>query len=79
MGAKSKAGSRRFANYPRLNPLGIGRDISAADLIDVVVRVECSFPDTERRALQDATMSEPKPSVYKHMTEGTRIDTIPAN
>ena len=34
MGAKSKAGSRRFANYPRLNPLGIGRDISAADLID---------------------------------------------
>ena len=34
MGAKIKAGSRRFANYPRLNPLGIGRDISAADLID---------------------------------------------
>ena len=34
MGAKSKSASRRFANYPRLNPLGIGRDISAADLID---------------------------------------------
>jgi len=25
---------RKFAAYPRLNPLGIGRDISAADLID---------------------------------------------
>ena len=34
MGAKRKTVSRRFANYPRLNPLGIGRDISAADLID---------------------------------------------
>ncbi len=34
MGAKSKSGFRRFANYPRLNPLGIGQDISAADLID---------------------------------------------
>ena len=26
--------SRKFAAYPRLNPLGIGRNISAADLID---------------------------------------------
>ncbi|MFZ9856296.1 MAG: homospermidine biosynthesis protein [Limisphaerales bacterium] len=26
--------SRKFAAYPRLNPFGIGRDISAADLID---------------------------------------------
>ncbi|MDA1273581.1 MAG: deoxyhypusine synthase [Verrucomicrobia bacterium] len=26
--------NRKFAAYPRLNPLGIGRDISAADLID---------------------------------------------
>ena len=34
MGAKHKSRSKRFANYPRLNPLGIGRDISAADLID---------------------------------------------
>ena len=34
MGAKHKSGSKRFATYPRLNPLGIGRDISAADLID---------------------------------------------
>lgn len=34
MGAKRKTVSRRFANYPRLNPLGIGRDISAADLIE---------------------------------------------
>ena len=34
MGAKYKSGSKRFSNYPRLNPLGIGRDISAADLID---------------------------------------------
>ena len=34
MGAKHKSGSKRFANYPRLNPLGIGHDISAADLID---------------------------------------------
>lgn len=28
--------SRKFAAYPRLNPLGIGRDISAADLVDEV-------------------------------------------
>jgi deoxyhypusine synthase len=26
--------SRKFASYPRLNPLGVGRDISAADLVD---------------------------------------------
>jgi len=26
--------SRKFAHYPRLNPLGVGRDISAADLVD---------------------------------------------
>jgi deoxyhypusine synthase len=26
--------SRKFAAYPRLNPLGVGRDISAADLVD---------------------------------------------
>lgn len=26
--------SRKFAAYPRLNPLGVGKDISAADLID---------------------------------------------
>lgn len=26
--------SRKFAAYPRLNPLGVGRDIGAADLID---------------------------------------------
>lgn len=26
--------SRKFAAYPRLNPLGIGRSISAADLVD---------------------------------------------
>jgi deoxyhypusine synthase len=29
--------SNRFAAYPRLNPLGIGREISAADLIDKVM------------------------------------------
>ena len=34
MGAKHKSRSKRFANYPRLNPLGIGHNISAADLID---------------------------------------------
>ena len=34
MGAKRKTVSRRFADYQRLNPLGIGRDISAADLLD---------------------------------------------
>ncbi len=35
--SSSRAGvSRKFAAYPRLNPLGIGRDISAADLIDDV-------------------------------------------
>jgi len=30
----TKKSSRRFASYPRLNPLGIGKNISAADLID---------------------------------------------
>jgi len=30
----SKNSAKRFANYPRLNPLGIGKDISAADLVD---------------------------------------------
>ena len=34
MGAKRKTVSRRFANYPRPNLLGIGRDISSPDLID---------------------------------------------
>ncbi|MBI5799341.1 MAG: deoxyhypusine synthase [Verrucomicrobia bacterium] len=29
--------SRKFAAYPRLNPLGVGKDISAADLIDQVM------------------------------------------
>ena len=28
--------SKKFAAYPRLNPLGVGRDIAAADLIDEV-------------------------------------------
>ncbi len=30
----SKTASRKFAAYPRLNPLGVGKNISAADLID---------------------------------------------
>ena len=30
----SKTASRKFAAYPRLNPLGVGKDISAADLVD---------------------------------------------
>src|SRR5580698_6712536 len=30
----SKSNSRKFAAYPRLNPLGVGRNVSAADLID---------------------------------------------
>ena len=30
----SKKSSKRFASYPRLNPLGIGKNVSAADLID---------------------------------------------
>jgi deoxyhypusine synthase len=29
--------SKKFAAYPRLNPLGVGRDISAADLVDQVM------------------------------------------
>src|SRR6266436_908608 len=29
-----KTGKSKFAAYPRLNPLGIGKDISAADLIE---------------------------------------------
>ncbi|MBX3734770.1 MAG: deoxyhypusine synthase [Verrucomicrobiae bacterium] len=32
-----RSGSRKFAHYPRLNPLGIGRDITAADLVDQVM------------------------------------------
>ncbi|HKQ36663.1 MAG TPA: deoxyhypusine synthase [Verrucomicrobiae bacterium] len=32
----SKKGSKKFAGYPRLNPLGIGKDITAADLVDQV-------------------------------------------
>ena len=30
----SKSASKKFASYPRLNPLGIGKNVSAADLID---------------------------------------------
>lgn len=30
----SKPVSKKFASYPRLNPLGIGKNVSAADLID---------------------------------------------
>ena len=30
----NKTASRKFAAYPRLNPLGVGKNISAADLID---------------------------------------------
>jgi deoxyhypusine synthase len=32
--SKPSSGSKKFAAYPRLNPLGIGKNISAADLID---------------------------------------------
>jgi deoxyhypusine synthase len=35
--SSKKSSSRRFAAYPRLNPLGVGRDISAADLVDQVL------------------------------------------
>lgn len=31
---KASTPSRKFRSYPRLNPLGVGRDIKAADLID---------------------------------------------
>ena len=31
---KARSRSKKFAAYPRLNPLGIGKNISAADLID---------------------------------------------
>ena len=31
---KSAKASNKFAAYPRLNPLGVGKDISAADLVD---------------------------------------------
>jgi deoxyhypusine synthase len=34
MSKKNSTPSRKFAGYPRLNPLGVGRHISAADLID---------------------------------------------
>jgi deoxyhypusine synthase len=34
MSKTNKASSKKFAAYPRLNPLGIGKDISAADLVD---------------------------------------------
>jgi deoxyhypusine synthase len=31
---KPAKSSKKFAAYPRLNPLGVGRNISAADLVD---------------------------------------------
>ena len=31
---KKPSASKKFAAYPRLNPLGIGRNISVSDLID---------------------------------------------
>lgn len=34
MSKKSSSSSKKFAAYPRLNPLGIGKNISAADLVD---------------------------------------------
>ena len=34
MSKKKLATSKRFAAYPRLNPLGVGKNVSAADLID---------------------------------------------
>lgn len=34
MSKNSKAALKKFAAYPRLNPLGVGKRISAADLID---------------------------------------------
>ena len=37
MSSKNQKLSKRFAAYPRLNPLGIGKHISAADLIDQVM------------------------------------------
>ena len=27
--------SKKFASYPRLNPFGVGKNISAADLIEI--------------------------------------------
>ncbi len=35
--ATAAKASKKFAAYPRLNPLGVGKDISAADLIDQVM------------------------------------------
>ncbi len=32
--SKPSRSSKKFAAYPRLNPLGVGRNISAADLVD---------------------------------------------
>ena len=37
MSSQNHKSSKRFAAYPRLNPLGIGKNISAADLIDRVM------------------------------------------
>src|SRR5436190_3297942 len=34
MSKTTKTSSKKFAAYPRLNPLGVGKNISAADLID---------------------------------------------
>lgn len=34
MSKTSKSSSKKFAGYPRLNPLGVGKNISAADLVD---------------------------------------------
>src|SRR4029434_6315298 len=32
--SKTKSSSKKFAAYPRLNPLGVGKNISVADLVD---------------------------------------------
>ena len=37
MSTSPKSPSRKFAGYPRLDPLGVGRRISAADLVDNVL------------------------------------------
>ena len=40
----------KFAAYPRLNPLGIGKDISAADLSFLVVSTICGVTLSGKKA-----------------------------
>ena len=74
--------SRKFANYPRLNPLGVGRNISAADLIDhlylvvvpiVLGRGERLWDDLEGIEERFTIEATPSPQGVVHMAMNRRL------